>query len=250
MVDWGSFTISSTKASNGTYKGVYLLTTFSNGGQLSRGLSMARTLGSEEADQVTKPGRRVLIGWTGGADAEVMTVTGTSGAAQSLPRDLSLAKDKSLLQQFIPELQVLRQKHFTSSTTISGLGLQAEVYATFSSACAVATATCGIQVAVSGGTYTAININQALGLVVVDATKQNNFHARAGPIPPVNNAGGYDMHLYIDRSIIELIVNNATAFVVYFAPPEGADSVAFTHNTSGSLDAWTLSTANPGIPHI
>ena len=31
---------------------------------------MARTLGGEEADQVTKPGRRVLIGWTGPAPQE------------------------------------------------------------------------------------------------------------------------------------------------------------------------------------
>ena len=51
MVDWGSFLLDPTKASS---SGVAMLT-----GTGSRGLSMARTLGSEEADQVTKPGRRV-----------------------------------------------------------------------------------------------------------------------------------------------------------------------------------------------
>lgn len=75
MVDWGSFLLDKTKTGN---VGIAMLT-----GTGSRGLSMARTLGTEEADQVTKPGRRVLIGWTGGAEH-----WGGHGSAQSLPRDL------------------------------------------------------------------------------------------------------------------------------------------------------------------
>lgn len=114
MVDWGSFTFNKSGVGMGT-KGVDRLI-----GTVSRGLSMARTLGSEESDQVTKPGRRVLIGWTGKADGEVRTVTNVWGNAQSLPRDLSLASDKSLLQRFIPELQVLRLQHFSSATNIAG----------------------------------------------------------------------------------------------------------------------------------
>ena len=74
---------------------------------------------------------------------------------------------------------------------------------------------------------------------------QNNFNVRAGPIPPVNAAGGYDMHVYIDHSILEVIVNNATAFVVYIAPPENAHSVVLAGDASGTIDAWKLAAANP-----
>merc|ERR1719181_2539183 len=106
-------------------KGVDLLC-----GTESRGLSMARTLGSEEADQVTKPGRRVLIGWTGPSP---LSALGNQGSAQSLPRDLSASTDgNTLLQAFSPELQVLRGAHFTppAGTTVAA-GVQAEVLATF-----------------------------------------------------------------------------------------------------------------------
>ena len=53
MVDWGSFRFASGGDPLGpSGKGVDLLT-----GVSTRGLSMARTLGSEEADQVTEPYR-------------------------------------------------------------------------------------------------------------------------------------------------------------------------------------------------
>ena len=171
-------------------------------------------------------------------------MTNVAGYGQSLPRDLSLAKDRYLLQRFVPELHILRLRHFTSTTHVECIGLQAEIYATFSPDCAAATAACGLLVA-KGDTSTAIHIRQATGLVEVDGTKQNNFAVRAGPIPPANGAGGYDMHVYVDHSMLEIIVNNATAFVVYIAPPENADTVAFADGTSGTLDAWALATANP-----
>ena len=55
----------------------------------SRGFSMARTLGSEAVDQVTEPGRRVMIGWTGPPPNAMNT--SSRGSAQSLPRELTLS---------------------------------------------------------------------------------------------------------------------------------------------------------------
>ena len=52
MVDWGSFALKAAPAEGAM--GVDLLS-----GSASRGLSMARTLGSEDANQVTQPGRKV-----------------------------------------------------------------------------------------------------------------------------------------------------------------------------------------------
>ena len=93
---------------------------------------MARTLGSEDANQVAKPGRRVLIGWTGPADGPAFR---GQGSAQGLPRELSLGADKSLLQRFVPELETLRTGHPSSAVgTTYDAGLQSEVYATFPSA--------------------------------------------------------------------------------------------------------------------
>ena len=54
--------------------------------------------------------------------------------------------------------------------------------------------------------------------MIVDATTQGNADVRAGPLPPVNAAGGWTVHVYVDHCIVELIVNNVTALVVYAAP--------------------------------
>ena len=53
-MDWGSFSLDLSGATGNATKGVGLLTGESH---ISRGLSMARTLGSEEADQVRHNGR-------------------------------------------------------------------------------------------------------------------------------------------------------------------------------------------------
>ena len=100
MVDWGSFTLKTapTASSNNSTamtapKGLDLLT-----GDSSRGLSMARTLGSETSDQVTQSGRRVLIGWTGPAPTAVYQ--GASlGSAQSAGL-VDRSTDIRLVQRF------------------------------------------------------------------------------------------------------------------------------------------------------
>jgi hypothetical protein len=68
-------------------------------------LSMARTLGSADGNQVaSKSGRRVLIGWIAS-----QAQSPYPPASQSLARDLSLSASYELLQAFVPELQSLRQ---------------------------------------------------------------------------------------------------------------------------------------------
>ena len=56
--------------------------------------------------------------------------------------------------------------------------------------------------------------------------------------------GGYRIHVYIDHSIVELIVNNATALVVYVTPSEGAGRVALlgapADAEEAELVAWPL----------
>lgn len=247
MVDWGSFTFADGKNNrdkpppNAT--GVQLLS-----GMASRGLSMARTLGSEESDQVNKLGRRVLIGWTGPADYLVQVVSqGISGSAQSLPRDLSLAPDRSLLQNFVPELRMLRRRH-VSGASVAVVGLQAEVYATFSSGCAVAGRSaepCGLQL----DEYGELVLDHPRGLVVLDLTAANNSAVRAGPLPTVRPGVGFAVHLYIDHQILELIVNNATAMVAYWSPPAATnESLALRVRGDGAIEAWELASAHNNTP--
>lgn len=250
MVDWGAFTLLDPPPPGA--RGIDLLN-----GVSSRGLSMARTLGSEEPNQVTKPGRRLLIGWTGPSPLDAL---GGQGSAQSLPRDLSLGDDLQLRQAFAPELQMLRREHTSMRTDNDSSALtirstqQSEALATFPPNCAAAGGGCGLRVFGLPGTTitegTTIKLNVDKGLVVVDATSQGNADVRAGPLPPVNAAGGWQVHVYVDHCIVELIVNNVTALVVYAAPgitsakidlfgvPAGRGSEAAT------LDVWELATAN------
>eukprot|EP00729_Bicosta_minor_P013435 gene13435-8674_t len=234
MVDWGSFLLDKTKTGN---VGIAMLT-----GTGSRGLSMARTLGTEEADQVTKPGRRVLIGWTGGAEH-----WGGHGSAQSLPRDLSLAPDRSLLQAFVPELEQLRVKKMEITASASApvaVGLQAEVLATFPSTCGSKGSKCTVSLLGDSATsMTTITLWADKGLVLVDGTSQGNSAVRAGPLPPANAAGGWTVHAIADHAILELIVNNATAFVVYVYPTTSAGNVAVT-GQGAAAKVWALKTAN------
>jgi hypothetical protein len=232
MVDWGSFT----PKADSTAVGLDRLD-----GTASRGFSMARTLGSEEPNQVFAPGRRVLIGWTGPDDADVFQGV---GSAQSLPRELDLASDKSLTQRFVPELQTLREKHQSTSDASPEMdvgGLQAEVYAVFPETCG-ATADCSLSLLSDGKAATTITLNSDIGLVTVDATSQGNTAVRAGPMPPPKeDGGGYAIHAIVDRSILEIIVNNRTAFVVYAAPEETATGVAGTGVSK--VDVWALKDA-------
>jgi hypothetical protein len=179
------------------------------------------------------------------------------GSAQSLPRDLSLAADRSLLQRFAPELMSLRTG---APVAPKAAGLRAEVYATLPGSCANATSladACGVSVLGDGANSTSVTLMPWVGLVAVNATLQGNGQVRAGPLPPACTratcggtvGGGWRIHAIVDHSIVEVIVNNATAFVVYAAPAsENATQVAMfgsgAQRDVGSLQVWQLKAAN------
>jgi len=184
----------------------------------------------------------VLIGWTGPADWQVQVVSqGIQGSAQSLPRDLSLAPDKSLLQQFVPELQVLRRRHL-SGKTVAMAGLQAEVHARFPPSCATAGQACALRL----DDYGELLLDQKRGLVTLDLTAGNNSAIRAGPMPAAFPGLGFAVHLYLDHQILELIVNNATAMVAYWSPPAAANASLklAVQGDGAALDVWELASAH------
>eukprot|EP00746_Dinoflagellata_sp_MGD_P011342 gnl/MRDRNA2_/MRDRNA2_123742_c0_seq1.p1 gnl/MRDRNA2_/MRDRNA2_123742_c0~~gnl/MRDRNA2_/MRDRNA2_123742_c0_seq1.p1 ORF type:complete len:551 (+),score=93.20 gnl/MRDRNA2_/MRDRNA2_123742_c0_seq1:62-1714(+) len=240
MVDWGAFAVLKNLPNGST--GLDRLD-----GTASRGLSMARTLGSEESDQVTKDGRRVMIGWAGpGPNGQ--------GSAQSLPRDLSLGADRALRQSFVPELKVLRRSHVHTITSEPlDAGLQAEVLVSFTTAVTDMSQLEDFGFSVLGehgkDAKTKITLSPRTGLVTVDATSQNNPQVRGGPLPApfVGSCQTWTVHAMIDHSIIELIVNNVTALVVFVTPSSpsaGQIELLGAQSVNASMDMWTLASAN------
>merc|ERR1712070_730095 len=135
-------------------------------GTASRAFSMARTFGSENPNQVTQPGRRVMVGWIGPGQP----VTKIDWNSQSLPRDLSLGPDRSLRQRFVPELQMLRLEHYTGHAVDAGH--QAEVLASFGPRTG-SSPDFGVTVLGDGrgdGNHTRISLSPSTGLVMVDGT--------------------------------------------------------------------------------
>ena len=63
---------------------------------------MARTVGPNANQVLPADSRIVLMGWTSSPE------DGIGAASQSLARDLTMSSEYELLQQFVPELQMLR----------------------------------------------------------------------------------------------------------------------------------------------
>jgi len=172
----------------------------------------------------------------------------------SIGRDLSVNSDYELLQQFVPEMKILR-RHETGSG-----GQQVEIYAKFviPGGAASELQPFGVEVLKGpDGDGTRIGIDPASGLVVVDGTSQGNDDVRAGPLMQAN-CTEVVIHAIIDHSIIEVIVNNRTALTVYVTPKSkrsvgvalyGAGNDGMNVNAvSGKLQVWELEAAN-NVPH-
>lgn len=214
-------------------------------------LTMARTLGSD-SNQVAPNGRRVLVGWIGG-----------STASQSLARDLTLSQDYELLQQFVPELKVLRKTdtyslHTDWNKPFEG-SMQLEVVASFTfHTKKLPKEPFGVEIlrASSGSNATRLQVDCSKGVascnVGVDAEAQGGQRG-VGPLLPVIHAvkhGSVTVHLHaiVDHTIVEAIFNNRTAMVVYAVPQAGADTNVMLFGADQSsvdarLETWELNTA-------
>lgn len=215
-------------------------------------LTMARTLGSDP-NQVAVNGRRVLIGWIGGG----------SPASQSLARDLTLSAEYELLQQFVPELQMLRipgsfstvavptpAKAEAAAVSTKG-SLQLEVFASFTWTGPNPTKPFGVTVL--GG---AANLTVDCTADVASAPKaqggcQVGVMKSSGPLMPIGTKT-VTVHAFVDHSIVETIFNNRTAMVTYAVlQDETATSVALFGLdgldgtvVTGQLTTWQLKEAN------
>jgi sucrose-6-phosphate hydrolase SacC (GH32 family) len=213
-------------------------------------LTMARTLGSDP-NQVLVNGRKVLVGWIGGG----------SVASQSLGRDLSLSSEYELLQQFIPELQMLRQpasvetQQFVGSVptgskaiTHSTGSLRVEIVATFSWTGSNPTAPFGVSILDGAANLTidckGTNPSAPNGCMV-------GTGRAVGPLMPLSTKT-VALHAIVDHQIVETIFNNRTAMVTYTTPASATATAVelfgVTSGIKGTITTWALDAANNAGP--
>lgn len=213
-------------------------------------LTMARTLGSRDTNQVAANGRRVLVGWIGGG----------THASQSLARDLTLSATRELLQQFVPELQSLRTTAApTLSKTVATTSHQVEILATFSKVHGAGGRVDILCNETGGpeGCAASISVNCAQQQEEEQQQQQQQDAAAfaecevgvggtSAPLllqaegQPVNQVS---LHAIVDGEVVEVIFNNRTAMVVYVAAPdEGQTGIALRADpgVETSLVSWNL----------
>ena len=161
--------------------------------------------------------------------------------ARLLPVSHSSSRSLSHSSSLSLSLTTSRSRSPTPSRSLTS-SPHPEVYATFPCTGSVP---CGLML----GRYGKVLVDPPKGLVTLDLTAANNSAVRAGPIPPSDPPSQFNIHLYIDHTIIELIVNNATAFAGYWAPPAVASASLVVELTGGAagkgmIEGWTLIGAN------
>ena len=206
----------------------------------------------------------MLIGWTGPAPPQIYG--GNSlGSAQSLPRDLFMdPKTSKLVQRFASELQTLRKTSkpellvccgHAGSTSVVSMGITpAELIVRFPEECSLAPpgpndAMCGFEVLGNGGSSLVFTMDTTRNLLMLNGTTLGNPDVRAGPIPPAADPSASDfawtVHMIVDHSIVEIIVNDETAFVMYVAPVKGTDGNVKVFGRDGArADIWALNDAH------
>ena len=223
MIDWGSFS----PIADSSNQGVAALNSNGYGPY-----KMARTLSPSSSNQVTEPGRKIISAWLDG---------GSYGQANSLPRDLSLdPQSGDLLQQFSPELMVLR----TGASSPEIRSQQIEIVALFSLTADVnPQAEFGVAFAQSedGEDEQRVSIQLGSQLVVVSRGRA------AGPLLPTSSTPPTSVYVHVifDHSIISTIVNNRTAITSYVSPRDSNSTRVSLFGVDGitiecDLQVWNL----------
>jgi len=183
-------------------------------------------------------GRCVLFGWVSGFKAGC----GWNGC-MSLPRILTLDKDQRLIQTPAPELQKLRGKHHAiSDLKLTGeekrldgvAGDTLEIVARFTAPGAKAF---GLKVRQSDDGRDAITIRYANGTLNVAGTEV--------PLKPEGDSKSLRLHLFLDKSVLELFINDGAASVTRVEYPGEKDLGVSAFAESGSVtlksfDAWEM----------
>ena len=180
----------------------------------------------------------------------------------SLPREISLAADGSLVQKPYSGLTAMRTETTVSKKlTLTGTeslapvsGRQIELLGEF----IVSSGTCGFNFLKSGSRQASLSYDTDRGTLTLDLTTLDRTVNDAGPyngvysaaLPKKVNAGEkLTLHVYVDGSIVDIFVNDTWAFSVRVFPNDAMQQEAevfATNAMSASVKAWTLDASRNG----
>merc|ERR1712070_572636 len=184
-----------------------------------------------------------MFGWQQNGASDGAANNKPTENAMTLPRDLSLDATGAILQRFIPELQRLRipgdHWHAQSYRFPSGgvaaaqmlpapaLGQQLEIQASIRYG--ALSSKFGLLVLAGPTERTEVGFHISSGQVYVDrrlsSAGLHDTDVRAGPwLGAAARGGDVSLHMYVDHSIVTLIVDNRTAFSVWVHPQSNSST--------------------------
>lgn len=204
-------------------------------------------------------GRRILMGWMNIWGAQMPEQAEGWMGAFTLPRELTLAEDGTLRMQPVAELAVLRKgmesvdRQVVPADSIVSIeniqGDKLELIAVFNTKESGAKAVFGLLVrcAEDGSEYTELAYSVEERLLRVDRTRAGSGEAGVSEVQvePLED-GSIRLHLFLDRTSVELFANNGLKTLTNRIYPKGGSLgiKLFARNGEAkleSLEAWKLS---------
>lgn len=200
-------------------------------------------------------GRRIIWGWLRERRSEAAQQAAGWSGVMSLPWVLNLRDDNSLRVTPAPELQILRDTHFSlpasdlaGSQDLEVTGDALEILVEFAPGEA---AEVGLEVRCSpdGSEKTRISYSRATGLLTVDgsqASLSEEAHRDISSAPlNLSSDETLKLHIFVDHSIIEVFANERTPITsrVYPTRPDSLGVKLFAEGSGTkllSLEAWTM----------
>jgi len=175
-----------------------------------------------------------MHGWVTGPRSTAKAVPYWEGA-HSIPRVVELKGDR-LWQEPIPELKVLRGKHHTAADQVKGDAL--EMIATFVPGDAK---TFGVKLRVSddGRQFTRVYFDTASGTFGVDGQALKRHPQQSY----VKSGNPVTLHIFLDRSIVEVYVNGAAQTARTFPEAGSLGIEVFSEGGKAelkTLDVWEM----------
>ncbi|WP_207511266.1 glycoside hydrolase family 32 protein [Longitalea luteola] len=191
----------------------------------------------------------VLLGWVNNWKYGASIPTSPWRSAQSLPRTLRLKKTGNiwtLLQEPVKALQGLRggvvewkNQLISGDLTFPAKGQVIELDAELIPA---KDDICGVRLAVKGSQGLIIGYDAAKEQLYIDRSKSSNTYFNNEFAALLHSAarvpledGKLRLHLFLDKSIVEVFVNDGTTVLtVQLFPPSGADGIEFFSQKGGT----------------
>lgn len=203
-------------------------------------------------------GRRIMVGWLQEGRSEAAQLAAGWSGVLSLPRVLSLDPHGGLRTEPVPELQTLRRHHHHREHLLLPAGsrhildeihgdcleIKAEFWPEDAHAFGVTVRCSPDQIEQTVIVYDCKR--QWLGIDCSRSSLRSDVHhdVRGGPAVPRND-GKVDLHIFVDRSVIEVFANGRSCITarVYPSRADSRGVAVFSrggHATLSSLDVWNI----------